>query len=63
MSATRIESNFDMEGWSLTAEEMSQVDKLDRKWRGCVPMLDGKVRDLMHPDFPFKAEFMDQMAN
>lgn len=53
VSEKRIIENSKLFDFSLSAEEMAQMDGLDRNWR----ILDLTSRDGDHPLFPFIEEY------
>lgn len=57
VTPSRIEENFNVFDFELTAEEMKEIDSFDCAGRIILPMLNGKPRDAGHPHFPFNIEF------
>jgi len=61
VTASRIQANFEVFDFVLSAGDMETIAKLDRSWRACVPsvFVDGKAvwRDVAHPLFPYHIEF------
>lgn len=57
VTPSRITSNFDVQSFELSSEDMQSLFALNINLRGCVPMIDingQKVaRDKGHPEFPF----------
>ena len=57
VTPSRIEQNFDVFDFEITADDMSALMKLDCNGRLVVPRIDGRFRDKDHPHFPFNIEF------
>jgi len=61
VTPSRIASNFDVQSFSLSEEDMQTLMALNINFRGCVPLVevDGKkvARDRGHPEFPFNIPF------
>jgi len=57
VTASRIVENSQLFDFSLTEEEMADIDSFDCNGRIIVPMLNGKPRDAAHPHYPFNIEF------
>ncbi|XP_060927138.1 LOW QUALITY PROTEIN: aldo-keto reductase family 1 member A1-A [Limanda limanda] len=55
VTPSRIQQNLQVLDFSLTDDDMKQIESFDRKERFIVPTLDGKSvwRDAEHPHFPF----------
>lgn len=57
VTPSRIEENANVFDFTLTEEEMDNIDSFDCHGRVILPMADGKPRDGAHPYFPFHIEF------
>jgi len=61
VTPARIQSNFDVFDFSLSEQDMAEIETFDRNWRCCVPciIVDSKSvpRDHAHPLFPFHLEY------
>jgi len=57
VTPSRIEENFNVFDFELSADEMKEIDSFDCNGRIIVPMLNGKPRDAAHPHYPFNIEF------
>jgi len=55
VTPSRIQENADI--FSLTEEEMTQIDSLDRNFRFIVPVIEGKFILAAHPHYPFNIPF------
>ena len=54
---SRIQENFQIFDFTLTQEEMNQINSFECNGRVVVPKVNGKFRDAAHPHFPFNIEF------
>ena len=53
----RIEENFAVLDFTISDEDMKILNGFNRKDGRLIEMkLNGKVRDIAHPDYPFKAD-------
>ena len=57
VTPSRIVENSELFDFTLTDDEMKEIDSFDCNGRIIVPMLDGKPRDAGHPHYPFNIEF------
>ena len=55
---SRIEENFNVFDFNLTEDEMKHINTFECNGRVVVPKnADGKIRDAIHPHFPFHVDF------
>jgi len=57
VTPSRIEENWDILDFELSAEDMELIKTFDCNGRLVVPMVDGKFRDAAAPNFPFLVDF------